>query len=91
MKARHVGRSTHASMDEVTFPPMVSAVDHEAAGPGAIRIELPARVGTEPIAHVLAPYGSPDRSPPVQRGPKNEREIRAMDRAIRVAEIGGRS
>ena len=92
MKARHAGRSTHASMDDVEFPPAVDVCTKDPgldAGPGAIRIELPSRVKSGPIVHVLAPFGSPDRAAPVQRAPKNEREIKAMQRAIRVVEIGG--
>lgn len=47
----------------------------------------PLRGSKRPILHVLAPWGSPDRSPLPQRRPKNEREAKAMAKSFRRVEV----
>lgn len=47
----------------------------------------PLRGSKTPILHVLAPWGSPDRSPLPQRAPKNAREVAKMAKAFRRVEV----
>lgn len=58
--------------------------------PPTFAISLPPLPGQKsPILHLLAPWGSPVRTPAPQRAPKNAREAAQMSRAVRV--MGGAS